>query len=277
MSTNGGSGSATRSSVVIAPIIGIVGFLAAWELLVRVGNVRPFVLRAPSRIVRFLADNAGAFTGAARVTAVHATVGLLAALAFSIAIGAAMAAWQFLERATQPVLTLIMVTPFVAYIAPVVLWLHGGTRSALFIVTLLCLPAFTFAAVDGMRSADPASRELLASVDASRREVLWHLRLPAALPNLLTTCRYNIGLALIGAYLVEGGNVANRGLGAIGKRAAALNDADNLWATVFTMVLLGTIGLVVLNVVQRFALRWHVSQRRPSSSGGAATTVRIDG
>ena len=106
--------------------------------------------------------------------------------------------------------------------------------------------------------------------------VCW-LCLPAALPNLLTTCRYNIGLALIGAYLVEGGNVANRGLGAIGKRAAALNDADNLWATVFTMVLLGTIGLIALTVVQRFALRWHVSQRRPNRVGGSATTVRSDG
>jgi NitT/TauT family transport system permease protein len=176
-------------------------------------------------------------------------------------IGSAMAAWAFLEHAVQPVLTLLQVTPFVAYIASVVLWLGSGTRPAVFIVALVCMPAFTFATVDGMRSADPATRELLASVDASRVEVLWRLRLPSAVPLLFTTARYNVGLALIASYLVEGGNFANEGLGAIGKRAAALNEGDALWAAIFAMALLGTISLVLLSLLQRVAMGWHVSQR----------------
>jgi NitT/TauT family transport system permease protein len=266
-----------RFGSVIAPVVGLTVFLGAWELLVRVRNVRPFVLRAPSSIVDFLLGHLGDFAGAARVTAFHAGVGLLLALGLSLVVGAALAAWRFLEEASQPVLTLIMVTPFVAYIAPVVVWLGAGTPPALFIVTLLCLPAFTFAAIGGMRSADPAARELLASVDASPVEVLWRLRLPSALPQLLTACRYNIGLALIAAYLVEGGNVANRGLGAVGKRAAALNDADNLWATVFTMMLLGSIALVALSAVQRVVLHWHPSQRRHRRGAVATGTVRADG
>jgi NitT/TauT family transport system permease protein len=263
--------------LVVAPVVGIATFLGAWELLVRVRNIRPFVLTAPSRIVWFLGRNVGDFLGAARVTAFHAVTGLALALLLSIVIGAAMAAWQFLEHATQPILTMIMVTPFVAYIAPVVVWLDGGDPPAQFIITLWCIPAFTFAAVDGMRSADAAARELLASVDASRREVFWHLRLPSAVPQLFTACRYNVGLALIAAYLVEGGNLSNRGLGAIGRRAASLNDADNLWATVFTMVVLGSIALMLLALLQRYVLRWHVSQRRPGQQRLAADTVRIDG
>ena len=173
-----------------------------------------------------------------------------------------MAASEFFEHAAQPVLTLLQVTPFVAYIASVVLWIGSGTKPALFIVALVCVPAFTFATVDGMRSADPATRELLASVDAARWEVLWRLRLPSALPSLFTTARYNVGLALIAAYLVEGGNFAGEGLGSIGRRAASLNQGDALWSAVFAMALLGTISLVLLSLLQRVAMRWHVSQRR---------------
>ena len=130
------------------------------------------------------------------------------------------------------------------------------------------MPAFMFATVDGMRGADPAARELLASVDASRWEVLWRLRLPSALPSLFTAARYNVGLALIAAYLVEGGNFANEGLGAIGKPAAALNEGDALWAAVFAMALLGTLFLVALSLLQRVVLRWHVSQRPPRPNWG---------
>jgi NitT/TauT family transport system permease protein len=246
---------------VIAPVVGIVGFLGLWELLVRLGDVQPFILRAPSRIVRYFAANAGDYVAASWVTIQHAILGTMIGLLVALVIGSAMAASAFFERSAQPVLTLLQVTPFVAYIASVVLWLGSGTPPAVFIVALVSMPAFAFATADGMRGADPAARELLASVDASRSEVLWRLRLPSAMPSLFTTARYNIGLALIAGYLVEGGNFANQGLGAIGKRAAALNEGDALWAAIFSMAMLGTISLVLLSVLQRVVMGWHVSQR----------------
>ncbi len=250
---------------LFAPFVGIVGFLAVWEAVVRLGDVRPFVLRAPSRIVAYLADHFGDYASAARVTTQHALIGTAIGLLFALIIGSGMAASRFVEHAAQPVLTLLQVTPFVAYIASVVLWLGSGTRPAVFIVALVCMPAFAFATVDGMRSADPAARELLASVDASRREVLWRLRLPSAIPSLFTTARYNVGLALIASYLVEGGNFANEGLGAIGKRAAALNEGDALWGAIFAMAILGTIALLLLSLLQRIVMGWHVSQRTRST------------
>ena len=128
-----------------------------------------------------------------------------------------MAASRFVEYATQPILTLIAVTPFAAYIASVKIGLGSfSDKPVVFIVALVSLPAFAFATVDGMRGADPSSRELLASVDASSWEVLWHLRLPSALPSLFTAAKYNVGLALVVAYLAEGGA---GGLGKIGARA----------------------------------------------------------
>ena len=250
---------------LVAPLVGIVAFLAMWEAVVRLGDVRPFVLRAPSRIVAYLADHFGDFASAAWVTAQHALIGSGIGLLVALIIGSAMAASTSAEQAAQPVLTLLQVTPFVAYIASVVLWLGSGTRPAVFIVALVSMPAFAFATVDGMRGADPAARELLASVDASRWEVLWRLRLPSAIPSLFTTARYNVGLALIASYLVEGGNFANQGLGAIGKRMAALNEGDGLWGAIFAMTILGTIALLLLSLLQRLVMGWHVSQRARST------------
>jgi NitT/TauT family transport system permease protein len=250
-----------RSTRTIAPVAGIVGFLAVWELLVRARDVRPFILRAPSHIVRYLGRFPGDFARAAGTTTVHALTGFALALVLAIVVGAVLAASPFLERAAQPILVLIVVTPFASYIGSVVLWLRGGDAPVRFITTLVCFPPFVFGAISGMRSADPASRELFASVAASRVEVLWRLRLPSALPSLFTTARFNVGLALIAAYLVEGQNFANAGLGAIGRRAAAQNLADPQWATVFCMALIGTIWLIVIGAVERTVLRWHASQR----------------
>jgi len=246
---------------VLAPVVGIVTFLVAWELLVRLRDVRPFVLQAPSRSVQYLGEQAGDFWSASVVTLRHALVGLAAALVVGVLLGALMSASRFVQDAVQPVLVLVIVTPFVAYISSVVLWLGAGDRPVLFMVALVCTPAYSFAAVDGMRGADPAARELLASVDASRAEVLWRLRLPSAIPALLTASRFNVGLSLIAAYLVEGSSAVNEGLGAIGRRAAAFNLGDALWATVFAMAILGTVCLFALGLIERSVLRWHPSQR----------------
>jgi NitT/TauT family transport system permease protein len=154
----------------------------------------------------------------------------------------------------------VLVAPWIAYFSSIVLWLGSGDPPVVFLVAFVTTPAFVFATVAGMRSADPAARELLASVDAGRAEVLWRLRLPSALPTILAAARFNLGLALAASYYAEGGNLSNAGLGAGGRRAIGQN-ADALWATIVTMVALGAVLLGLLSVIERLALRWHVSQR----------------
>ncbi len=248
---------------MIAPIAGLVAFFAAWEALVRAFDIRPFVLAKPSRIVRYLARFPDDYLRASLTTMRHATLGFAFAIVVALMIGAVMAASSFLEQATQPVLTLIAVTPFAAYIGSVKIGLGAfSEKPVIFIVALVSLPAFTFAAADGMRGADPSSRELLASVDASAWEVLWHLWLPSALPSLFTAAKYNTGLALVVAYLAERGT---GGLGEIGARASANNEGDRLWAAILSMAILGTITLVLLNLLQRAVMGWHASQRTQRS------------
>jgi NitT/TauT family transport system permease protein len=171
-------------------------------------------------------------------------------------------------------LILILVAPWVAYFLSVVTWLGGGDAPVLFLATLVSVPAFTFATVTGLRSADAAARELLASVNASRGEVLWRLRLPSALPGILSTSRYVVGLCLAAAYYGEGGNLRTEGLGAIGRRAAGNSQGRLLWASIFATALLGVIGLGTVAVLERILLRWHVSQRRRPAASGAVRNGR---
>ena len=246
---------------IVAPIVGIVVFLGLWEAFVRIKNVRPFVLRAPSAALSHLWDFRDGYKDAAWVTVQHAVLGLLIALTVGLLIGALLAGNSFLEHASQPVLILVQVAPWFAYVSSVVLWLGSGTKPALFMVALVCLPAYVFATVDGMRSVEPATLELMRSVDAGHAEVLRRVRLPSAMPMLFTTSRFNWGLALAASYYVEGANFSNEGLGAVGKTAAAQNEADALWAAVFAMAILGVIGLLLISLLQRTLLHWHATQR----------------
>ena len=226
--------------------------------------MQEFILPPPSTIVSEIADNPRLYLDAAGVTARHAYLGMLIALCAALLFGSLLATSRFLEQAAQPLLVLILVAPWVAYFASIVAWKLGpGDPPVLFLVSLVAVPGFVFATVSGLRSADADARELLASVHASPLEVLWRLRLPSALPGLLATARFVVGISLAAAYYGEGGNLSVKGLGSIGKRAAAAGNGPLLWSSVFVTVALGVLGLLVAYVlVERRSLRWHVSQRR---------------
>ncbi|HSP26919.1 MAG TPA: hypothetical protein VLN74_00125, partial [Ilumatobacteraceae bacterium] len=144
----------------MAPLVGVVTFGLMWEAAVRVFDIRRFVLLAPSEILRELAAAPGFYWSNALVTGRHMVVGLSIAMAVALVVGALMASSRFIEEATQPVLILILVTPWVAYITSVVLWLDGGDPTILFMVAFTSFPVFTFGVVGGMKSTDPAAREL---------------------------------------------------------------------------------------------------------------------
>ena len=138
-------------TLTLATIVGIVAIGGLWELLVRSFDVREFILLPPSKIVTELRQRPRFYLDASLVTGRHALVGIVLALAVALVVGAALATSRFLEQAAQPVLILILVAPWVAYFASVVARFGSGDPPVLFLATLVCVPAFTFA--DGDRSA----------------------------------------------------------------------------------------------------------------------------
>ena len=244
-------------------LIGIVTAVLLWEAWVRVADVKPFITIAPSKIAEEILQNPSFWLEQTWLTAWHTLVGVGVALVLAIGFGALLAASRPLEWATQPLLVLVMVTPWVAYITSIVNWLGPGTPTILFMVAFVTFPALVFAAVQGMRSADLAAREVLASVDAPSTEVFWKLRLPSAMPSLFTATRFATGLGLAAAYFAEGGSVAaGVGLGEVGRRGAQSSDGyEILWASIVCAALLGVGLLVFVTGLERRLLRWHASQR----------------
>jgi NitT/TauT family transport system permease protein len=247
-----------------APVIGIVVFFGVWELLVRAFDVRSFVLLRPSTILAEMLDHPRFYWSNMLVTAKEALLGYLLALAVALLWGALMARSRFLEQASTPVAVLIQVTPIVAYAPSAVLWLGRGLKPIVFITGLICLVPLLFGVTSGLRSADPAALDLMTTVDAAPWEVVRRVRLPYALPYLFSATRTCVGLALIGAVLAEWYALVDQGLGRRIQEAIDFNQSRQLWASIYTVALLGGATIVLLNVVERRVLHWHPAARTVS-------------
>ncbi len=245
---------------IVPPVVGVVGFLLLWQLLVTVLDIPQFELPSPSDILRHIASDPRFYIDNARVTMWEAFLGFWLGLAFALVIATVMAHSRFAEQAITPLAVLIQVTPLIAYAPALVIWLGFGLKPILVGTALVCFVPFLFNAVVGFRSVDPAAHELLRSVDASRREVFFRLRVPHALPFLFSAARIAVGLALIGAVLTEFFAGVSSGLGWAIKVAQSRNLALQLWGSIFVLAFLGAAATILIGALERVVLRWHASQ-----------------
>lgn len=251
-----------RIAGVVAPLAGLTLFFGLWESYVRLFDVRPLTLPAPSRVVAHAVGDAGFYADNAMVTVTEAFLGLLLAFFAAMSIATAMAHSRLVERASWPVIVLVQSTPVVV-LAPVFLrWFGFGITPKILVAALFAFVPFVSNAVTGLRSVDADRLDLLHSVDASTAEIFWRLRLPSALPALFAAGRICISLSLIGAVIGEFYGSSTAGLGYVNRVASSRTLVDQQWASIFVLSFIGITGTLLLLVIERRVLRWHASTQQ---------------
>jgi NitT/TauT family transport system permease protein len=252
-----------RLLLSLAPVVGVVGFLATWQLLVAVFDIQRYVLPAPLDILRHIAGDPGFYVRNARTTLWEAFLGFAIAAVLALVAATIMAHSRFIERAGLPLAVLVQVTPIIAYAPAIVVWLGFGLKPILLITSLVCFVPFLINAIAGLRSVDPGLLELARSVDASRAVIFWRLRMPSSLPYLFSAARIAVGLALIGAVLGEffAGSTAGLGYAVKVAQARPIQLLDQLWGSIFVLGFLGSVATMLIAGLERLTLHWHQSSR----------------
>ena len=113
----------------------------------------------------------------------------------------------------------------------------------------------------GLTSVDPAALELMRSYAASEFDILTKLRIPNALPYIFSGFKVAAALSMIGAVVSEffGGN--RSALGVFITQEAALFRFENSWSAIIIACIVGITFYLVILLVERFSIPWHVSFR----------------
>ena len=248
-----------RALLLIAPFAGLTAFFVGWEIYVQVRDLRPLTLPLPSDVISHVVENPGFYWRNGLVTVQEAFWGFWIAFLAALFVSTWMAHSQFVERATMPVIVLMQSTPVAVLVPIFLLWFGFSPWPKILTAMLFAWVPFVANALIGLRSIDAETHELLRSVNASRWEIYWRLRIPHSLPYLFAAGRICVGLALVGAVVGEFFN-SKEGLGNAARVAQSRLLVDQLWGSVFVLAFIGVAFVLMLIAVERRVLRWHSSQ-----------------
>ena len=249
----------------LPPFVSLVLILGLWEIVVRVRSVPAFLLPPPSAILLAGIHDASMLAGATLTTARSAIVGFLLSAVLGVFIAVVLSTSRLLERAFYPYAIFLQTVPIVAIAPLLVIWFGPGDRSvsvSAFIVSVFPVIANTLA---GIRSVEPALRDLFRLYGAGKLKTLFLLSLPSSFPNIVTGLRVAGGLSVIGAIVgefVAGFAEGNAGLGIKILEAYRLLRTDLLFAAVLCASTLGLLLFGATNALGWFLLRrWHPSEK----------------
>lgn len=232
--------------------------LGLWQGLVALLGLPPFILPGPVRVASTLAEDAALIAGHAAVTLAEVMAGLALGAILGAATALLMAAFPLARRLVRPLLVLTQALPVFALAPILTLWFGYGIASKIVMAVLIIYFPVTSAFFDGLASTPRGYLDLARSMDATPRQTLWRIRVPAALPGLASGLRLAAVYAPIGAIIGEWVG-ASRGLGYLMLMANGRAQTDLMFAAL--------IVLAVMTLALHRAVGWACDQMLARLSG----------
>ena len=245
----------------------VLGFVL-WEALVVWFEIPTYVLPSPKAVMAALADGLGQNPMSCASFWYHLADTLTATLSgfvigsvLGLVMAAAMAEFRIVERLLFPYVAAIQSLPKVAIAPLYVIWFGYQIQSKIAMAVTLALFPVLLNALQGFLTVDRDRLELMASLDASRWQVFWLVKLPSSLPLIFAGLNLGIVYALLGALVAEFIG-AQRGMGVMVLQLQSVNDTAGVFAVLIVLAVVGYVLIASVRAVQHRVLFWSGGAER---------------
>ena len=197
----------------IDSLVAVAFIVALWKIA-SLGVGLAIILPSPEQVVSAIAGIASTrrFAAAVCATALRGLSAFGISMILGLASGLASGASRRIEGFLAPGLTVIRATPVLAVILIALIWFPAGFVPV-FSAVVMAFPVVTADVAAGVRSTDQRLIEMARSFGVSRGQSLVRVRLPSAMPHVVSAARNAIGLCW---KVVIAGEVLSQPLDAIG-------------------------------------------------------------
>ncbi|MBD8475464.1 taurine ABC transporter permease TauC [Pseudomonas sp. CFBP 8770] len=240
----------------------LAGVLALWWAVTATELIEPLFLPSPGAVLdkAWLLATQGYMDATLwqHLGASLKRIGLALAFAvlFAIPVGIAIGHNRIAQGILDPLIEFYRPIPPLAYLPLIVIWCGIGETSKVLLIYLAIFAPIAIATATGVRNVDPARLRAAQSLGATRAQLIRHVIIPSALPDILTGIRIGLGVGwstLVAAELIA----ATSGLGFMVQSAAQFLVTDVVVLGILVIALIAFALEMGLRALQRRLVPWH--------------------
>ena len=248
---------------VLPPLATLVLLITVWHFAVLLLQIKPYFLPAPMDVLRAGLRIRGELGAAAWLTGRAALGGFSLSLIVGSVVALLFALTAWIRLGCYPYAVILQTVPIVAIAPLIVNWFEPGLQSIILVSFIVSVFPIIANATAGLTSVDRSLIELFHLYHATPWQVAYKLRIPNAIPDLVTGARTSSGLSVIGGIVGEffaSYNIQTPGLGFMIPEKIAQLKTDEAFAAVVVASLLGiclfgTVSLLGSTVLTRWCVR----------------------
>ena len=250
---------------LIPMVLVAVGFLAIWEVVVRLGVWDRIFFPGPTEVGTAFVDlwNSATLARSIATTLSRLAVGFLLSLVLGSILALLMVHFTTFGKGIQPYVLGLQTFPSIAWVPLSIVWLGYSEAALLFVTIIGSLFAVTVSVADALRTVPPIYLKAARNMGCDGMELILRVTVPAALPHLISSAKVGWSFAwrsLVGAEVI----FATIGLGFLVEQGSENLNIAQVMAVMLVILLLGVVvDRVVFSRSQEWVnRRWGLSTSR---------------
>jgi NitT/TauT family transport system permease protein len=251
-----GALSRARVIAVLAPIAFLVLFYGIWQGVVVLDHIQQLLLPSPDEILVQAWHDVSMLIGFTGHTAAEAAIGLGCGAGAAVIVGILVHRSRLLSTTSTVLAAAGRALPSIVLYPVVTVFLGNGSSAVELIIAIGIFPIMVTYVLTGLRQASDLS-DVMHVAGASGMRTFISMRLPLALPYLMTGIKTCLPIAVIAAVIAEYFGGATDTIGYYIRLESTQLHTVELWSAIVYACLLGIVAFLLGSVVDRYLLRWH--------------------
>lgn len=235
------------------PILFFAALLAIWQVSVQLFDIPLYVLPSPLAVITTLFKESDTLLRHGLVTVAEAVSGIAISLILALVLGILMDRFPLVKQGVYPILVVTQTVPMIVLAPILIIYMGFGIAPKILTVVLMCFFPIAVSFTDGMARIDNEYVHLVRSYGATSMEVYRLVKIPAALPSLLSGLKvaatYSISGAVVGEWIGS-----QEGLGYYLLRVKNGYMLDKVFACVLVIIFLSLCMNGLIKIYQHFFL-----------------------
>lgn len=248
-----------RSLQFVISVVLLCSLLLGWHLAAL--RLSDLVLPGPLLVLQTFIEgwSSGYFLPHTKRTMSEILLGLLIGGSVGFFIGVMMGESENIRKIVHPYIIMSQAVPKLALAPLFILWFGFGMTSKVVITALVCFFPILESTLQGMHRVPKDQQALFQTMQATRLEMFFYLKLPASIPYIMSGLRVSVILAVVGAVVGEFIG-ASEGLGALIIAAQGTMNTPMMFAVLINLTAIGLLLYSFIRLIERTVLKKYLKR-----------------
>ena len=228
-----------------------------WEVFVRSGEIKEYILPAPSAILNEFKNSKDLLLKHSLVTVSETVLGFILGTLIAVLLSLLMSNIKIFRSIFYPFMVLSQTVPIIVIAPLVTIWFGIGIVSKLIVCVLVVFFPITLNLTEGLDSYDRDLEELLMSMNANKLQIFMKLKLPSALVHFFSGLKIAAAYAVMGAVMAEWTG-AESGLGIFLTRSMKSFRTAAMFADIAIISAFSILIFIAISLVEKKSIKWNL-------------------